>query len=311
MNKKRLYTIVSIAAIAILAVITMFFVAKWDNTILPQSISDIPKPLFTLYGDSKKPLNHPLASAIAADGKIYVSDSGNNQVQVFKANGKYLFAFGQEGKGEGQLNAPYGIATLPDNSVLVSDMQNHRIQQFSAEGKFQKIFLDASKGIKPGILLLDKNELYVSDLANHQVVVMNFKGETLRTYHDGMNFPQGLALLNGKLLVADAGNSVLRFVVPSGEGTMALNGTEDGKKPFNLLRGVAVDNLHRILAVDSLASEIRCISEDGKSLFTIGSQGGGKEQLQYPAGVTIDKRGKIYIADWENNRIQVWGYTKK
>ena len=303
---KRRYLYLAIAVVLLVFLIIIVFpILKLDKAKLPRKQEDIPKPLFTI-NNVKSPLNHPLAVAVSKDGKIYVTDSGSNKVQVFKTNGKYLFSFGQPGKAQGQFDTPYGIALLPDGSVLVSDMLNNRIQKFSRNGEFQKVFLPQGKGIKPGILLVDNNEVYVSDLASNQVVVLNLNGEIIRKYFGSMKYPQGLAKINDNLYVADAGNNQIR--VYKNEGGQIKESTVRAKGNFQLLRGLTVDNLDRILVVDSIGSQVKFISADGKILGSFGSSGHAGNQFQYPAGIAVDSYGKIYIADWGNNRIQVWGY---
>ena len=41
---------------------------------------------------------------------MYVVDGGNNRVQVFTAEGKFLSMFGRHGEGRGELNWPIGVA---------------------------------------------------------------------------------------------------------------------------------------------------------------------------------------------------------
>ncbi len=39
----------------------------------------------------------------------------------------------------------------------------------------------------------------------------------------------------------------------------------------------------------------------------IGSSGDGEENLSRPSGVSVDSSGDVYVADWGNERIQVFG----
>ena len=43
-------------------------------------------------------------------------------------------------------------------------------------------------------------------------------------------------------------------------------------------------------------------------LNEFGSQGIGDGQFEYPNGVAVDSRDRVYVTDRENNRVQVWGY---
>ena len=59
-----------------------------------------------------------------------VSDSGNNRIQVFKLNGKFVGKYGTKGSNKGELNCPWSVAFLSNGRVIVSDFSNHRIQMF-------------------------------------------------------------------------------------------------------------------------------------------------------------------------------------
>jgi uncharacterized protein YjiK len=64
-------------------------------------------------------------------GDVYVVDSGNNRVQRFDRDGRFISEFGSAGRGNGQFDRPYGIAIDKDGYVYVSDAGNKRIQKFA------------------------------------------------------------------------------------------------------------------------------------------------------------------------------------
>ena len=43
-------------------------------------------------------------------------------------------------------------------------------------------------------------------------------------------------------------------------------------------------------------------------LYADGDWGTGEGEFNYPADIALDGTGRLYIADRENNRIQVWSY---
>ena len=47
----------------------------------------------------------PIGIAIHGD-EIFISDSGNNRIQVFNREGEFLRSFGKEGDGAGELDRP-------------------------------------------------------------------------------------------------------------------------------------------------------------------------------------------------------------
>jgi DNA-binding beta-propeller fold protein YncE len=65
---------------------------------------------------------------------LYVVDAGNNRVQKFDSNGKFITKWGTAGSGDGQFSAPVGIVIDSLGNVYVSD--NNRVQKFDSNGKF-------------------------------------------------------------------------------------------------------------------------------------------------------------------------------
>jgi hypothetical protein len=81
------------------------------------------------------------ASDLAIDnrnGDVYVVDSGNNRVQRFDRDGRFVSEFGSAGRGNGQFDRPYGIAIDKDGYIFVSDTGNKRIQKFAPGRMFNQ-----------------------------------------------------------------------------------------------------------------------------------------------------------------------------
>lgn len=68
------------------------------------------------------------------DGLVYVTDTGNERVQVFTPEGEFVRMFGLTGSGDGQLLEPVGIVVAADGTVLVADSHNARIARFTGDG---------------------------------------------------------------------------------------------------------------------------------------------------------------------------------
>jgi hypothetical protein len=65
------------------------------------------------------------------DGDIYVVDSGNNRVERFDRDGRFISEFGSAGRSDGQFDRPYGIAIDKDGYIFVADSGNKRIEKFA------------------------------------------------------------------------------------------------------------------------------------------------------------------------------------
>ncbi|MDI6732261.1 MAG: 6-bladed beta-propeller, partial [Candidatus Margulisbacteria bacterium] len=62
------------------------------------------------------------------DRFVYVSDTGNNRVQIFTKKGQFVLAFGKKGSGKGEFNGPVGICLGKKGQIYIADMANHRVQ---------------------------------------------------------------------------------------------------------------------------------------------------------------------------------------
>ena len=79
--------------------------------------------------------NRPFDVAIDHNGRIFVTEDGNNRVQVLNADLTYSHCFGSKGAQPGEFDDPHGIAIDADGMVYVADWGNNRVQKFTPEGK--------------------------------------------------------------------------------------------------------------------------------------------------------------------------------
>ena len=59
--------------------------------------------------------------------------------------------------------------------------------------------------------------------------------------------------------------------------------------------------------MDTFNHRIQEFTSSGNYITQWGSEGSGPGQFYYPAGVAVDATGHIYVADTDNDRIQVFG----
>ena len=118
--------------------------------------------------------------------------------------------------------------------------------------------------------------------------------------------PWGIAVREGgEVVVAELSSH--RISIISGNGEKKSFGTRgSGLGQFNGPTGIAIDNGGNILVSDYGNHRIQQLSSTGKHLRTVGTQGRGTLQFQYPRGITVHPHtGKVYVADCGNHRIQV------
>jgi DNA-binding beta-propeller fold protein YncE len=79
--------------------------------------------------------SRPTNVAVDSDGNLYVTDTFNNRVEIFDAEGNFMSTFGKAGDGPGYFARPKGIAIDQDGHVWVADTVQDRVQVFTREGR--------------------------------------------------------------------------------------------------------------------------------------------------------------------------------
>ncbi len=77
----------------------------------------------------------PTRCAVDSDGNLFVTDTLNNRVEIFDADGNFIREFGKAGDGPGRFARPKGIAVDPDGHIWVADAMLQRVQVFDQEGR--------------------------------------------------------------------------------------------------------------------------------------------------------------------------------
>ncbi len=126
------------------------------------------------YGFGNGEFRDPRGIAVAADGIVYVTDSGNPRVQYFTSAGSYLGRWGMSGSGPGQFNSPRGIWVDSGGRLFVADRQNNRIQYFTSSGSFLDMWGSYGSGngqfnLPSDVELAPNGLAYVADGGNSRV----------------------------------------------------------------------------------------------------------------------------------------------
>jgi DNA-binding beta-propeller fold protein YncE len=162
----------------------------------------------------------PRGVAVGPDGKVWVTDSGNNRIAIVQA-GQATRYVGKTGAGADGLSSPVGIVVSASGRVYVADIGNHRIQVLGADGKFERTIPVAAwtSAMEPYLAVDDKDNLFASVPAASAVLQIDRSGRVLHKWEaddSGKKFlkPTGLALdaANGVLYVVDTAASAVGTV---------------------------------------------------------------------------------------------------
>ena len=91
----------------------------------------------------------PQDVAVDNDGNVYVTDTLNNRVEIFDADGNFISTFGKNGDGPGYFTRPKGIAIDSDGHIWVADEVQDRLQVFNREGQLLT-YVGVAHGNLPG-----------------------------------------------------------------------------------------------------------------------------------------------------------------
>ena len=121
-----------------------------------------------------------------------------------------------------------------------------------------------------------------------------------------LNHPWGVAVSDdGHVIVGEWDGCHVKILGNEGKKVKSLGGKGgSGNVEFSYPRGVAITPDNFILVSDDHG--IQKISMDGDCIASVGKEGSGPLQFNTPAGIAISPiTGQVYIADWNNDRIQV------
>lgn len=120
----------------------------------------------------------PNAVTVDKEGNIYVVDTGNQRVQVFDKEGKYIKVINgsPNGKGDSVFVNPRGIAIDSRGIIYVISNLTHFVYGYNQEGNqvfvFGGIGEDNDKFTLPNGLFIDSNDdVYVTDTTNQRIAV--------------------------------------------------------------------------------------------------------------------------------------------
>ena len=84
---------------------------------------------FGKQGGGEGEFDYPCCLSVNKSGHLMVCDSGNDRIQLFQLNGKFVGKIvPNQGSNLGEFNFPRSLAVLSNGRIVVSDESNHRIQ---------------------------------------------------------------------------------------------------------------------------------------------------------------------------------------
>lgn len=249
--------------------------------------------------------------AVAADDElICVVDPGLGVVHLYMTKqSKYEVI--RDAGGE-RLMSPVGISLGPE-FIYVADSVAGKVFVFDREGIHRQTMTGLTRptGITfhPGSQLL-----YVADTIENRIVVFDSDGGQQNTFGQrGMtagefNYPTTLAIRANSLFVNDTMNHRIQIFTLDGVPNTSFGEIGDSSGQFALSKGIGMDAQGHVYVADAMSNYIQIFDQDGRFLLAFGGMGEAPGQFRLPAGVFVDGN-KIFVADTENRRVQVFEYV--
>jgi sugar lactone lactonase YvrE len=250
-------------------------------------------------------LNHPVGIAVDATGNIFIADSVNSRIRKVAPDGVISTVVGNGTKGHSgdggpatsaQLDGPVGIAVGAMGNLYIADSSSSRIRKVTHDGFISTVAGNGTHG---------------------------FGGDGGPATSAQLFFPEAVAVDGaGNIFISDSSNSRIRKVTPdgfistlAGSDTSACSGDVGLAVSMQLgvVSGVAVDIEGNLFIAERGCDRVRKVTPDGlmRTVAGNGNPGYGGDggpatsaQLRLPQGVSVDKAGNLFIADFVNARIR-------
>ncbi len=227
--------------------------------------------------DQAQLFHEPSDIEVGQDGLIYILDAGNKRIQVFDNTTRFIRTIGREGKGPGEFIYPVDIAIDNQNNLVISESMN-RIQILDSEGVYINGF--------------NLTETFAGniDVSQEQKLVL---------------YNGGRSKIDSLFLIYDyEGNNVGKIGEPEEEKNPML-------RSLKYINHFALDNQGNLCLGFRSRAVAEKYSKNGELIWQTSyelpfkvpevkiqrtSQGISTEAEMVSAGITVDDRGRIYLA---------------
>ena len=246
--------------------------------------------------------------AIAPTGEVVIVDHDNKCVVVLDDKLKMLKVIGQE-SGNSRLVDPLCVA-VTDNVIAVSDWGSHQVKKYSLQGEFLSVIGchgDKNGQFKtPRGLALNNNKLlYVVDKDNYRVQV--FQEDNTFAFSFGkrgnnpgqFQYPVRIAIdPNNNVLVTDRDANCIHLFTHNGQFIQTIN----NDRP----RAITISPTgYLITSHGGDDNKIRIWSPTYQLINQFAKFGSKQGEFYGINGMAIDSSGTIYVAESNNERLQV------
>lgn len=175
------------------------------------------------------------------------------------------------------------VAIDSRDRVFVFNRGDHPVLVFEPDGTFLRSWGEGTFARPHGITIGPDDSVYCTDDLDHTVKKFTPDGRLLFTLGT-----------SGKPSNTGATSIDYRTIKQAGD-------------PFYFPTNVALSPVGEIYVTDGYGNaRVHKFTPDGRLMFSWGNPGSGPGEFHVPHGIAVDREGKVYVADRENSRIQVF-----
>ncbi|MDP6352462.1 MAG: peptidyl-alpha-hydroxyglycine alpha-amidating lyase family protein [Alphaproteobacteria bacterium] len=175
-----------------------------------------------------------------------------------------------------------GVAVDSQDRVYVFNRGDHPVIVFDKDGRFLDAWGEGVFTSAHGIFIDRHDHVYCADNLDHTVRKFTTEGSHLMTLGEP-NQPAETGFREGASPVQYSGG------------------------PFNRVTNVAVTANGDMFIADGYGNaRIHHFTAEGKLVTSWGAPGQGHGQFNLPHGIAVDNSGRVFVADRENSRIQIF-----
>jgi len=261
-------------------------------------------------------LQSPYQVTVDSNRRLVVSDPALHAVHVFDPTGKTSFTI--LGGGSRRLQLPAGIAVDGDDNIYIADSVRGMLLVYDRNGRFVRYigrFSGESWYQFPTGIAIDRSagHLFVADSPRNLVFMLDLHGTVLKRLGKDrgngtaveFDYPTWIAVSRREIVVLDAGGSRIQIVDSDGNLVRGF-AVIRGRSQQTGQGGLTVDQDSNIYVSDAAESVIRIYKRDGRLQASFGQTGNRTGEFNAPKGLWIDEANRLYVADAENVRVQLF-----
>ena len=259
-------------------------------------------------------LGGPWSIAIDKSKYLYVADSGNQLIQKFRADGKFLKQFRVSiNERRGSIKSTCDIAVDHDKGRILCPQTSYEaggfidgnnLLEFTLGGHFKKIYVLSDEWKAFGIAIDGHGDIILSNSENQCLFKVDKKGKFLDVVGPSIS-PGFIAIADdGTIIVPDENDDCVYLINADGSVKHTFGSFGKGKGELDRPFGIATDNEY-ILVSDTGNNRVQVFKRDGTFVSMIEST---EDPLDSPRGLAVTKDGYVYVVDSGHKCIKKYKY---